>query len=70
MSRHRCPGRCGRSLPIWLDICRDCGRRDADVMTLTAGARQVSLCRSCGHAVAPGRTANGHDLCSHCEGKN
>lgn len=70
MSRHRCPGRCGKSLPIWLDICRECARRDADVITLTAGARRPSLCLSCGHAVAPGLTASGGHLCSNCEGKS
>ena len=66
-ARHRCPGRCGKSLPIWLDICRDCDRRDTDTLALTAGARWPSPCGVCGHAVAPGRIADGSDLCSYCD---
>lgn len=67
MARQRCAGRCGKSLPMWLDICRDCAKRDDDVMALTAGGRAPAACAACGRAVAPGRTCRGLALCSHCE---
>lgn len=66
-ARHRCPGRCGRSLAIHVDICTGCARRDADLIARIPGPRRPTPCVSCGHAVAPGRTADGKTMCDYCE---
>lgn len=71
MTMHRCPGRCGRSLSIHVDICKECARRDDTLMASPfSPSRAPADCTACGRAVAPGRSSQGLTTCSHCEGSS